>query len=211
MLDKKLVDSIDNIDKELKIVEERREYLIRENRNVIILCSKAIVDLHQGKISESETKIENAKTLLDDLKKYAKTDLERVIFTAEQEYVEAIVLKAIIKEIEILSIDEIGVSNSAYLNGILDCIGEVKRLTYDKMRNGDFDVAMKLFEKIQEIYNLVYPFAIYDNIVSGIRRKLDVGRMLIEDVRELITEETRRMMLINKMDAFESKNTKLFL
>ncbi len=207
MLDKKLVDSIEIIDKELKIIEERREYLIKENRNVIILCSKAIVDLHQDKINESEKKLDNAQTVLAELKKYSKTDLERIIFTAEQEYVEALMLKAIKTDKEIPSIDEMCASNSAYLNGILDCIGEVKRLIYDKMREGDFDCSMKLFEKVQEIYNLVYPFAIYDNIISGLRRKLDIGRMMIEDIRELITEETRRRMLINKIDAFEPKST----
>ncbi len=207
MLDKKIMDSINKIDKEIKNLDNRRERLIKENRNVIILCSKAIIDLHQGKTNDCKTKLEEAWTLLDSLKKYGKTDLEKVLFTAEQEYVEAIVLRAIIMDVEIPSIDEIGVSNSAYLNGILDCIGEVKRLIYDKMRKGDFNNAMNLFEKIQEIYNLIYPFAIYDNILSGIRRKLDIGRILIEDVRELITEETRRRILIDKIDALESKNT----
>jgi translin len=53
---------------------------------------------------------------------------------------------------------------------------------------------------MQEIYNAVYPFSIYDNIVNGIRKKLDVCKILIENTRELITEESRRSLLIGSLN-----------
>jgi translin len=39
--------------------------------------------------------------------------------------------------------------------------------------------------------------------VSGLRRKLDVARMLIEDIRATVTEESRRKALIEAVGAFE--------
>jgi translin len=45
---------------------------------------------------------------------------------------------------------------------------------------------------MEKIYGLVYPLSIYDNLVGGLKRKLDVAKMLIEDVRSLVTEESRR-------------------
>jgi translin len=58
---------------------------------------------------------------------------------------------------------------------------------------------------MEEIYNAIYPFAVYDNIVAGLRKKLDVARMLIEDIRAVVTEESRRKALINAIDSLEKK------
>ena len=94
---------------------------------------------------------------------------------------------------------------SHILQGLLDCVGEIKRLVYDRMRSGNEEDAEKLFAKMEEIYNAIYPFAVYDNIVSGLRRKLDVARMLIEDIRATVTEESRRKALIEAVDRFEKR------
>jgi translin len=56
---------------------------------------------------------------------------------------------------------------------------------------------------MEDIYNAIYPFAIYDNIVSGLRKKLDVARMLIEDIRAVVTEESRRRALMDAVGNFE--------
>jgi translin len=73
------------------------------------------------------------------------------------------------------------------------------------MRSGNEKDAEKLFTTMEEIYNAIYPFAVYDNIVAGLRKKLDVARMLIEDIRALVTEESRRKALINAIDSLEKK------
>jgi translin len=44
---------------------------------------------------------------------------------------------------------------------------------------------------------------VYDNIVSGLRKKLDVARRLIEDIRATVTEESRRKALIEAVGNFE--------
>lgn len=72
-------------------------------------------------------------------------------------------------------------------------------MVYDMIRYGKYDKAESLFIVMQELYSDVYPFAIYDNIVNGIRKKLDVSKILIENTRELITEESRRSMLIRSL------------
>jgi translin len=58
---------------------------------------------------------------------------------------------------------------------------------------------------MEEIYNAIYPFAVYDNIVSGLRKKLDVARRLIEDIRATVTEESRRKALIEAVGGLEKK------
>jgi translin len=90
------------------------------------------------------------------------------------------------------------VSLNAYVTGLLDCIGEIKRMIYDCLRKNNIDFSSSLFEIMQSIYDLIYPFSIYDNIVPGIRKKLDVSKRIIEDVRVTMTEEYQRTAFLTQ-------------
>jgi translin len=198
-------DSLDQINAELQDVEERREILIKNTRDIVMLCSKSIIALHNNEKDDARNKISQAKVMLDKFKEYAKTDLHKYIAVAEQEFVEAYVLKSIVEESLLPSKTELNVLGSSYLTGLLDCIGEVKRMVYDRMRIGKTDDAIKLFTIMQDLYSIVYPFAVYDNLIPGLRRKLDVSKMLIEDIRAVITEETRRAIMIKAVDNLQKE------
>jgi translin len=204
MVSEKIKISLKSINDELHSTENRREQLIKESRDVIILCSQSIISLHQGHIQESQLKLDKAKDLYLSLKTLAQVDLLRYLSMSEQELVESSLLMSIVKNETLPGLDEIGVSSQAYLFGILDCIGEIKRMVYDMVRLGRYEQAESLFRIMQEIYSYIYPFSIYDNIVSGIRKKLDICKILIENTRELITEESRRSILIESLKKLES-------
>lgn len=197
--------SLDEINYDLKNVEERREKLIKGTRDVISLCSKSIVALHHDEMEKAEMNMHQAKTMLDEFRQYSKTDLYKYVSIAEQEIVEAYGLKSVIQNSAIPSMKELNVSGPPYITGLLDCIGEIKRMVYDRMRIGRGEDAAKLFSLMQDIYRSIYPFAVYDHLISGMRRKLDVAKMLIEDVRAVVTEETRRNMLIKAIDSLGRK------
>jgi len=156
-------------------------------------------------MDDARDKISQAKVMLDKFKEYAKTDLHKYIAVAEQEFVEAYVLKSIVEESLLPSKKELNVLGSSYLTGLLDCIGEVKRMVYDRMRVGKAEDAIKLFTIMQDLYSIVYPFAVYDNLIPGLRRKLDISKMLIEDIRAVITEETRRAIMIKAVDNLQKE------
>ncbi len=198
--------SLEEIDKSLKDVQERREMLIKGTRDVVMLCSKSIVALHHSQIDDAKSKMEEAKMMLEEFRKYAKEDLYRYISVAEQELVEAYALRAVMENTPIPSMQKLDVTGPSYLTGLLDCVGEIKRLVYDRMRSGNEKDAEKLFATMEAIYNEIYPFAVYDNIVSGLRKKLDVARMLIEDIRAVVTEESRRKALIDAIDSLEKRS-----
>jgi translin len=197
--------SLDEINREFRNIEERREILIKNTRDMVMLCSKSIIALHNNEMDNACIKISQAKIMLDKFKEYAKTDLQKYIAVAEQEFVEAYMLKSIVEESSLPSKTELNVSGSGYLTGLLDCIGEVKRMVYDRMRAGEAEDATKLFAIMQDLYSIVYPFAVYDNLIPGLRRKLDVSKMLIEDIRALITEETRRAIIIKAVNNLQKE------
>ena len=197
----KMESSLKEFSIHLKQVESSREKLIKENREIISSCSKAIILLHGNKIQEATDLIDKALNLLRDLKKFVISDLDRYLWPAEQEYVEACILKEIVeKKPKISSHMDLEVSPNAYLTGLLDCIGEIKRMIYDNLRRNDLETSLSLFVIIQSFYDQIYPFSFYDNIVPGVRKKLDVGKRIIEDVRVTMTEEQRRKDFLNKFE-----------
>jgi translin len=200
--------SLEEINEKLKDVQDRREKLIKGTRDVVMLCSKSIVAMHHNQLEDAKSRMDQAKTMLEEFRKYARQDLYRYIAVAEQELVEAYALRAVMDHNPMPSMKDLDVTGESYLTGLLDCVGEIKRLVYDRMRSGNEEDAEKLFATMEEIYNAIYPFAVYDNIVSGLRKKLDVARMLIEDIRATVTEESRRKALIKAVGRFEEKMSK---
>jgi translin len=200
--------SLEEIDKNLRDVQDRREKLIKGTRDVVMLCSKSIVAMHHSQLEDAKNKMDQAKAMLEEFRKYAGEDLYRYIAVAEQELVEAYALKSVMDDKPMPSMRELDVTGESYLTGLLDCVGEIKRLVYDRMRSENEEDAEKLFATMEEIYNAIYPFAVYDNIVSGLRKKLDVARKLIEDIRATVTEQSRRKALIEAIAAFEMRPSK---
>lgn len=196
---------VEEINKKFKDIEERRNAIIKGTRDATILCSKAIVSMHAHKKNESIEYIEKAKKLLQQFKEMGKEDLQRYLYVAEQEFVEAYCLFSISENSVIPSMKSLEVSDISYVMGLLDCIGEIKRMIIDKIRlEGTSDINT-LFELMDKIYGIIYPLAVYDNLMPGLRKKLDVSRILIENVRGILTEENRRTIMIEKMHEFEKK------
>jgi len=192
--------SLPKISKELERTNSSREFLIKNNRTVVINCSQAIISIHKKDLVTAKNKIKKAKEQLAKLKQKAIGDLNRYVLTPEQELVEAISLLAIIEGKDIPSYKSLKVSGESYILGLLDCIGELKRQVIDTIRVGNLKKAEDLFGMMENLYLMLYPFATYDKIVKETRRKLDVNRSLVEDTRTILTEEIRRQKLIETIN-----------
>jgi len=197
---KNVKSSLPLISKNLEKTNSKREFLIKNNRETVILCSQAIISIHKNDLNVAKKKIAKAKSELTKLKQKTSGDLVRYIITPEQEFVEAASLLAVIEGKEIPSVKSLNVSDESYILGLLDCIGELKRQVIDKIRVGDSKRATQLFDVMENLYLLLYPFASYDKIVKETRRKLDVNRMLVEETRSVLTEEIRRQELIKAIN-----------
>jgi translin len=196
-------DTLKKISSHLDDVEHRREVLIKGTRGVIMKCSKSIMALHRGLLEDAAKLLEEAQTELSSLRAHTRDDLERYLINAEQEFVEAYQLKCVYEKTSLAGIDDLKVATSSYLLGLLDSIGEIKRMIYDNLRTERTSDALKLFALMEDLYGSIYPFAVYDNIVPGIKRKLDVAKLLIENARSTLTEESNRNLLIKRMDILE--------
>ena len=189
---KNVKSSLKGISKSLKASNESREFLIKNTRDVVILCSHSIIAAHKGDLRLAREKIKKAEVVLKVNQKKAKNNFKKYLITPEQEFVEAHSFLAIVENKEIPSLKSLKVSEESYILGLLDCIGELKRFVLDNIRNDQLKKAEMIFNVMENLYHALYPFAMYDKIVKETRRKLDVNRILVEETRAVITEEIRR-------------------
>jgi translin len=56
---------------------------------------------------------------------------------------------------------------------------------------------------MEGLYLQLYTFSLYDKVVKEARRKIDVNRILVDDVRSAITEEKRRTELIKALEKLQ--------
>jgi len=184
---------------------ERRDRVLKDSRDVISACSRTIIYVHTGKMKESEKELAHAKSLLLSLKKSAGGSATRYIVSPEAEFVEASAVLALAKGKQLPSMESIGASPEAYLLGLLDTVGELKRLVLDSIMQRKLAKAKHYFETMEELYATCSTLAVYDHVVNGARRKIDVARMLVEDTRGLLAEEMGRNSVSTSMARLEKK------
>ena len=192
--------SLNDISKKLVKIQDAREFLLKNSREVIVLCSKAIILTHSGKNDEAKKILKNAENLLKKYRTKLSPEISRYLITAEQEFVEASCFISIIEKKPIPSEKKMNVMSESYVLGLMDCIGELKRTVFDKIRVGQVDEAIRIFEIMEELYMNLYPFSLYDKVVKEARKKMDVARILVEDVRVSITEGKRRSELLRTIE-----------
>jgi len=193
-------ESLREIEGGLREVLARRESILKTSRDCISLCSKAIVHIHTGKPEEAHAEIKEAERILKGMRKDATVGtLSRYLPSPEAEFVEASSVEAIVLGKPIPRAKDLGVSGEGYLMGLLDTIGEVKRLLLDAIMRSEIENARRYFGLMEGLYSMLTPFAVYDHVANGVRRKIDVDRMLTEDVRGVMAEEARRSMMVSSI------------
>ncbi len=184
---------------------ERRDRVLKESRDIISASSRSIINVHTGRMKEAEKELAGAKSQLRALKKSSDGSLERYLVSPEAEYVEATAVLALAKGKPIPSMASLEASPEAYLLGLLDTVGELKRLVLDSILQRRPAKSKRYFEVMQDLYSICSPLAVYDHVVNGARRKIDVARMLVEDTRGLLAEEMGRESVSNSMARLEKR------
>lgn len=189
--------SLSKISKSLEKTQDSREDLIKNTRQIITLCSESIISIHRNDTKNAAVKIQSAKRLLEKFRKEIDQSLYRYLIPSEQEFVEASSFLAIIQNKPVPPFESLKVKEESYVLGLLDCVGELRRNIYDRIRTGKLEEAKKTFDLMEDLYLELYPFASFDKVVKEARRKLDVDRILVEETRTALTEEIRRQELID--------------
>lgn len=193
--------SLERIASELEKTRDSRDFLLGSTREIVGMCSQAIIGIHRGDEAGAAKKIDRAEALLKKYRPRAKGTLARYLVMPEQEFVEASALLSIRQKRRIRSQQSMGVMPESYVLGLLDCVGELKRMFYDRLREGHDAEAGRIFGVMEDLYHELQQFALYDKVVADARRKIDVNRRLVDDVRVAMTEEARRAEITRALES----------
>jgi translin len=192
---------------ELKEKEEIREKAHNDMRKATSLSKQTILLIHQKKEKEAKKLVEKAREILLKLSKISEEYPEIIhggMFNAAlQEYSEANILLKLVEESIFVTPKEIGVPSVDYVLGLADVIGEYRRLALDALREGDVQKGENCLRLMDEIYVELMALDDAYMLVSGLRRKCDVARRIIEATRGDVTLEVRRSALEKKLSRIE--------
>ena len=177
----KLDSSVGKIVKLLEKGEGEQDELLRLTREIVRGCSVAIKCIHSKELKECEKQIEAVERMVGRMRKAG--GFENITMQAYQEYAEARVLLSIIGRKDIPTYEELKIPFKAYLLGLLDCVGELRREMLEELKRGDKKKADYYFSKMDELYEALLPVRFSNSLIPNFRRKQDVARMQLEQAR----------------------------
>lgn len=110
-----------------------------------------------------------------------------LVFDAEKEYAEAVLLTALARGATVPGHADVGVSAPAWLNGLAEAASELRRHLLDVLRAGDLARAEALFGAMEEVYGALVTVDYPDAVTGGLRRTTDALRAVLERTRSDLT------------------------
>ncbi len=197
-----------SIQKQLVHYDEAREAVLTLSRTATRLAGSSILEIHRGdmdsasntlrKVEQTLSKIE---ILADDFSEF-KTSSGVVV--AFQEYVEAMTLRSFAQSERIPTISELKTDNRSYVLGLLDAVGEFRRMALNSLRRGEVKRAEKLLGAMEGIYDDLQTLE-HTSIIPTFRVKMDADRRIIESTRGDVVTEVRRYALEQSLDRLEKR------
>jgi len=195
---------------ELKVRNHLREEMLTKARKITRLAKQAIIAIQQDKLGEAEKRLLNAKKLLEKtgrkLEGRGELQSSGALSAAHEEFAEGMILLKLEREGAYPTREEVGVPASAYILGLGDVVGELRRRALDAIRERETEDAERSLSWMEEIYNELMLIDEYVfSILPGLRRKCDVARRLIESTRGDVVIESRRRLLEDSLRRLERK------
>ncbi len=168
-----------------------REQALAASRQLIRLSANSIRAVHRGEFERAATILEEARSIRDNavaaLEGHADIYHAGFLHDAQKEYAEARTTLALLSGDAIPSPSELGVEPAAYLNGIAEAVGELRRMLLDKLRRGEYDGCEAILASMDDIYAALVTIDFPDAMTGGLRRTTDQTRGILERTRGDLT------------------------
>jgi translin len=168
-----------------------RESSMASSRTAVRACGNAIRALHRSEIDTASGLIAEAQYNLDEaravLERHADVLHAGFVHDAEKELAEARITFALVTNAPFPSPVELGVSPAAFVKGMAESIGELRRQVLDLLRQGQLQRCEELLGAMDDMYYLLVSMDYPDGITYGLRRLTDLARSVIERTRGDLT------------------------
>lgn len=127
------------------------------------------------------------------------------VHDSQKEFAEASITLALIEGAALPTPADLDVEHAAYLNGMGEAIGELRRHLLDTLRTGDIESCEKWLTAMDEMYGVMVTVDYPDAMTGGLRRTTDSVRGILERTRGDYTMSLQQKRLEKKIDGFNQK------
>jgi translin len=210
----KVTENLENLAEKIRLYfstkDKAREKALRLSREIIRYSANAIRAVHRQEKLNSEQLLASAQALLkeltdDVLKKNNDLAYAGFVHDAQKELAEASTTLAIVAGKPLPEPEALGVSYPAYLNGLGEAVGELRRYILDSLRRNDLSRCEELLSIMDDIYSVLMTMDFPDGITYGLRRTSDAIRGILERTRGDLTLALRQQELEEKLQQTSKK------
>jgi translin len=210
----KITENLENLAEKIRLYfstkDKAREKALRLSREIIRYSANAIRAVHRQEKLNAEQLLASAQALLkeltdDVLKKNNDLAYAGFVHDAQKELAEASTTLAIVAGKPLPEPEALGVSYPAYLNGLGEAVGELRRYILDSLRRNDLSRCEELLSIMDDIYSVLMTMDFPDGITYGLRRTSDAIRGILERTRGDLTLALRQQELEKKLQQTSKK------
>jgi translin len=186
-----------------------RDTALGSSRELIRHCSLAIRATHRAEYADAAQLLARTRDVAAQMKAtvaaYPDLYFTGYVQDALKELAEAHIVHALVTDAPLPDPDALGVDYAAYLNGLGEAAGELRRYTLDIIRHGDSARCEKMLGAMDDIYSLLVTMDFPDALTGGLRRTTDMVRSVLERTRGDLTVAVRQEKLEQTLREFEGK------
>ncbi len=187
---------VEHIQATLEEKNAAREEALARSRELIRCCANTIRAVHRGER-------DNAKALLGQAAEAARLlaagladhpDLYHTGYTQDalKEFAEASITHAIVMQQPLPSPEDLNVPSAAYLNGLGEAMGEMRRYVLDILRHAEVGRCEHILQVMEDVYSLLVTVDYPESLTGGLRRTTDMVRGVLERTRGDLTVAARQ-------------------
>jgi translin len=186
-----------------------REQALELSRQLIRHSANTIRAIHRGEFEKAREMLDEGRAVADRF----SSDLvnEMAIYEAGyvqdalKEYAEASITYAFLAGEPLPSPGDLEIDYPAYLNGLAEAMGELRRAILDLIRRGELEKGEELLGIMDEVYGILVTVDYPEAITRGLRRTTDMVRGVLERTRGDLTLTVRQQRLEATLREFEDR------
>ncbi len=206
-----MAENLDSIGREamehLALKNAARERALPKSRSAIRYCANSIRAAHRQDFQTAAQLLGQAADLIQqmaaDLHDHQDIYYAGFVQDAQKEFAEANTFVALVQHQFLPGAEQLGLSWSAYLNGLGEAIGELRRYLLDQLRRGNIENCEVYLGYMDDIYAILTSIDFPDAITAGLRRTTDSARGILEKTRGDLTIAVEQAQLQRTMLALQ--------
>lgn len=194
----------------LEVKNKARDQALARSRELIRYCANSIRATHRAEYDEAAqllaTARQAARQMVSDLTDHPDLYYTGYTQDALKEFAEASITFALITDRPLPTPEELDVLPAAYLNGLGEAMGELRRYVLDVMRHAEgVERCERMLQAMEDVYSVLATIDYPDTLTGGLRRTTDMVRGVLERTRGDLTVAARQEVLQQALHDLERR------